>query len=180
MCDGSFACRDRPIGTCRVQTSWQNGADAMPVKLVLYFVDIVKVLSSKTDGLATVRSPPQLFNIVKLPGSKTDDPATVRSPLQLFNIVKLPFHIGPAVSNPPSESTARLLLLLPFHIGPAATNPLCETKFDLLSQLPYFIVDAVYDLLLLPLLFLYIDSQLLVSTRFLILSFLVTWDREWG
>ena len=90
MCDGRKACRDRPIGSCRVQTSWQNGADAMPVKLVLYFVDIVKVLGSKTDGPATVRSPLQLFNIVKPLGSKTDGPATVRSPLQLFNIVKLP------------------------------------------------------------------------------------------
>ena len=48
----------------------------MPVKLVLYFVDIVKVLSSKTDGPATVRSPLQLFNIVKPLGSKTDGPAT--------------------------------------------------------------------------------------------------------
>ena len=50
----------------------------------------MKVLSSETDGPATVRSPLQLLNIVKPLGSKTDGPATVRSPLQLFNIVKLP------------------------------------------------------------------------------------------
>ena len=114
---------------------------------------------------------------MKVRSSKTN--GTVRSPLQLFNIVKLPFHIGPAVSNPLCESTARLLLLLPFHIEPAATDPLCESTVDLLSQLPYYIVDAVYDLLLL-LLLLYTYSHLLVSTEFLILSFLVTWDREQG
>ena len=60
----------------------------MPVKLVLYFVDIVKVLSSKTDGPATVRSSLQLFNIVKPPDSKTDGHATVCSPLQLVYTVK--------------------------------------------------------------------------------------------
>ena len=75
------------------------------------------------------------------------------------------------------QSTPNLLQLLPFHTGRAANKSLCESTVDLLSQLPYLIVDAVYELLLL-LLLLYADSRLLVSTYFLILSFLVTWDRE--
>ena len=77
-----------------------------------------------------------------------------------LNLLQLPFHIGPAVTNLLCQSTPSLLQLLPFHTGPATNNSLCESTLDL----PYYIVDAVYDLLLLPLLFLYIDSQLLVST----------------
>ena len=131
------------------------------VRSPLQLFDIVKPLGSKTDGPATVRSPLQLLNIVKLHGSKTDGPATVRSLLQLFNIVKLhssktddPATVrceGSRLRYPVRRPTARLLLLLPFHIGPATTNPLCESTLNLLSQLPYHIVDAVSDLLLLPL-----------------------------
>ena len=48
--------------------------------------NIVKLLGSKIDGLATVRSTPRLFDIVKLLGSKPDGRATVRSPTALLQI----------------------------------------------------------------------------------------------
>ena len=116
-----------------MQTSWQNGADAMPVKLVLYFVDIVKVLSTKTDGPATVRSPLQLFNIVKPLGSKTDGPATVRSPLQLFNIVKLPGSKtdGPATAILHCEGFQRYTVQRPTALLLYVVKALfCGTRFE--------------------------------------------------
>ena len=87
----------------------------------------MKVLCSKTDGPATVRSPPQLFNIsVKLLGSKTDGPVTVRSSLGLLNIVKL---LGSKTDGPATvRSPLHLFNIVKLHSlktdGPATVR--CE------------------------------------------------------
>ena len=50
-CDGRKACCGRPIGNFRVRTSWQNGADAMVVKFVIY-----------CNGRAATMGVPELFH----------------------------------------------------------------------------------------------------------------------